>query len=66
MEPAAVKASGKKKMLRMLAFVVGGAVVGFGYYKLVGCRSGACPITSSPVVSTLNGALMGYLVGAAG
>ncbi len=50
--------------MRTLAFVVGGAVLGFAYYKLVGCRTGSCPITSSPVVSTLYGALLGYLLGA--
>ncbi len=67
MEPAAPSSTReRKKMLRTLAFVVGGAVTGFAYYKLVGCRTGACPITSSPVVSTLYGALLGYLMGAGG
>jgi hypothetical protein len=66
--PSRTLSPGKKriKMLRTLAFVVGGAIMGFGYYKLVGCRTGACPITSSPVVSTLYGAVMGYLMGAGG
>ena len=54
----------RKRTIRTLAFVVGGALLGFGYYQLVGCRTGACPITSSPVVSTLYGALLGYLLGA--
>jgi hypothetical protein len=48
-------------MVRLALFVVGGAVAGFAYYKLVGCRTGACPITSSPIVSTLYGALLGFL-----
>lgn len=43
-------------------FVFGGAVLGFGYQRLIGCRSGACVITSNPYVSTLYGALIGYLV----
>ena len=46
-----------------LASVVGGGVLGFAYYKLVGCRTGTCPITSSPYISTLYGALLGYLIG---
>jgi hypothetical protein len=46
-----------------LAYVVGGAAVGFGYHKLVGCRSGACPITANPYISTLYGAFMGFLAG---
>ena len=47
---------------RVLLFVLGGAAVGFGYQRLVGCRSGTCVITSTPYASTLYGALMGYLV----
>jgi len=39
-----------------------GAAAGYAYYKLVGCASGACPITSNPWVSTGYGALLGLLV----
>jgi hypothetical protein len=67
---AAPAESGKPISLRKnrmwlytLAYVVGGAVVGFGYHKLVGCRTGACPITANPYISTLYGALMGFLAG---
>jgi len=38
-----------------------GAGVGYAYHRVVGCRSGACPITASPVVSTLYGAAMGLM-----
>jgi hypothetical protein len=48
---------------RTVAFAVGGAILGFGYYKLVGCSSGSCPITSNPYASTFFGAVMGSLVG---
>jgi hypothetical protein len=48
--------------LRMLLFVLGGAVVGFGYQRLVGCRTGTCAITANPYMATIYGALMGYLV----
>ncbi len=48
--------------LRLTLFIVVGAVFGFGYHRLVGCRSGACLITANPYVSTLYGALMGYLL----
>ena len=49
-----------------LASVVVGGALGLGYYRLVGCSSGACPITSNPYISTLYGALLGYLIGAGG
>jgi hypothetical protein len=55
-----------KMTLFTLASVVVGGALGFGYYRLVGCSSGACPITSNPYISTLYGALLGYLIGAGG
>jgi hypothetical protein len=36
-----------------------GALAGYAYYYFVGCASGTCSITSSPVNSTLYGAMMG-------
>jgi hypothetical protein len=39
-----------------------GAVAGFLYWFYIGCNSGTCAITSSPVNSTLYGGLMGGLV----
>jgi len=38
-----------------------GAALGYGYYALVGCSSGGCPITSNPWISTGYGALVGAL-----
>lgn len=49
-------------MIRMILFVLGGAVLGFAYHRFVGCRSGACMITANPYISTLYGAFMGYLL----
>lgn len=46
-------------------FLIGaalGAVAGFMYWKLIGCASGTCAITSKPLNSTLYGALMGGLL----
>lgn len=48
-------------MRYIIAPLVGG-VLGFLYYKLVGCSSGTCPITSSPYISTIYGAVMGLLL----
>jgi hypothetical protein len=49
-------------ILRILLFVLGGAALGFAYQRLIGCRTGACAITSNPYIATLYGAMMGYLV----
>ncbi|MGE0772682.1 MAG: DUF6132 family protein [Cyclobacteriaceae bacterium] len=38
-----------------------GAVAGFTYWYFVGCNSGSCAITSSPVNSSIYGGLMGVL-----
>jgi len=67
--PAAVEAGkpaqGRKRkmILHTLTYVVGGGAVGFAYHKLVGCSSGACPITANPYISTLYGALIGLFAG---
>jgi hypothetical protein len=52
-----------KMTLHTLAYVVGGGALGFAYHKLVGCSSGACPITANPYISTLYGALIGLVAG---
>jgi hypothetical protein len=46
-------------MIKSLIGIIVGAAIGFGYYKLVGCSSGTCPITSNPYISMLWGAVMG-------
>jgi hypothetical protein len=49
-------------ILRILIGVVVGGILGFGWYKLVGCSTGACPLTSNPFISTLYGMTVGALV----
>jgi hypothetical protein len=46
---------------RVAGVALGGAA-GFAYYKFVGCRTGTCPITSNPWISTIYGALLGLLL----
>ena len=49
-------------ILRILIGVVVGGSLGFGWYKLVGCSTGTCPLTSNPFTSTLFGMVMGVLI----
>ena len=48
--------------LRSVAFAALGALVGLAYQRLVGCRTGTCPITANPYVSSLYGAAMGFVL----
>lgn len=55
----------KKWLLNNKLLIIGvflGAVAGYLYYYFVGCASGTCGITSSPVNSTLYFAFLGGLV----
>lgn len=45
----------------VIGAVIGGGL-GFTYYKFIGCSSGACPLTSHPVVSSVYGAVLGALI----
>lgn len=49
-------------MIHLALFVIGGGVLGYAYYRFIGCASGTCPITSNPYISTIYGAVMGYLM----
>jgi hypothetical protein len=52
-------------VIRTILAVLLGAAFGFGYYRLVGCRSGGCPLGGNPYVSTIYGAVLGYLLSGA-
>ena len=51
----------KKNWFYIAGAIIGG-VGGYLFWRFVGCSSGTCPITSSPVMSTIWGALMGGLL----
>lgn len=53
--------SSRNTQKNIAGFILG-AFGGFLYYRLVGCNSGGCAITSSPTMSILWGAAMGYLL----
>jgi hypothetical protein len=45
----------------LLGIVIGG-LAGFLYFYFVGCKSGACAITSDPLSSIITGGLFGFIV----
>ena len=49
-------------LLKTVAGVIVGALLGYAYYRFVGCATGACPLTSNPWVTTIYGAVIGFLV----
>jgi len=51
-----------KKNWSYLAGGIIGGIGGYLYWRYVGCSTGTCPITSSPIMSTIWGALMGGLL----
>jgi hypothetical protein len=42
----------------VLGVILGGAA-GFGWYRLVGCPTGTCPLSSNPYVRTIIGIVIG-------
>lgn len=55
-----IKSLFQKNKLSIIGAVIG-AVGGLSYWKFIGCESGTCKITSSPLNSTLYFALLGAL-----
>jgi hypothetical protein len=47
---------------KRILFSLIGALGGFAYYYFIGCRSGTCPISSNPWISTAYGAGMGLIL----
>ena len=48
--------------LRIILGVLIGGAIGFALGYLGKCVSGVCPLTSNPYVSTIIGALIGFLI----
>ena len=51
----------KRHWLTLLGIALG-AAGGFLYWNFIGCTTGTCPITSSPVNSSVWGAIIGGLL----
>ncbi|MDE3235425.1 MAG: hypothetical protein KGO81_05670 [Bacteroidota bacterium] len=52
----------KKRILLIAGGAVLGGIAGWMYWRFVGCSTGRCAITSSPVNSTIYFAAIGALV----
>ena len=52
----------KTAIIKWSLGILMGATAGFLYWYYIGCASGSCAITSSPINSTLYGGLMGGLL----
>jgi len=48
--------------MKMLLGLMIGGIIGFGIGYFGKCTSGACPLTSNPIVSTIIGALIGMII----
>jgi len=51
----------KRERLMLIGAALG-AIGGYLYWFYIGCSSGTCPITSSPINSTLYGIVLGALM----
>lgn len=52
----------KNKTFAIIGLLIG-ALGGYLYWKFIGCNTGTCAITSSPINSTIYGAFMGAIIG---
>ena len=53
-------------MIKIIIGMVIGGLAGYAVYRYIGCATGACPITSNPLISTIFGAIIGALAAGAG
>jgi LytS/YehU family sensor histidine kinase len=51
----------KKYTKQIIGFLVG-AIAGYAYYAFIGCKTGTCPLTSNPFISTIFGGILGMLI----
>jgi hypothetical protein len=56
------KTARKRVILPYLIGAAAGAALGFLYYRFVGCRTGACPLTSTLYGTLIYGGVIGTLV----
>jgi hypothetical protein len=52
----------KRKMVYIVIGAILGGLVGFLFYRFVGCATGSCKIASNPYLSTVYWAFLGALL----
>ncbi|RVU27013.1 hypothetical protein EOJ36_03175 [Sandaracinomonas limnophila] len=55
-----MKKSNKTLLIYSIGIILGG-IIGYFYWKEIGCSTGTCPITSKPLNSIIYFAFLGYL-----
>lgn len=48
-------------MLKVIGYIVIGSLIGYFQYRLIGCTTGSCPLTSNPLIATIYGGIIGFL-----
>ncbi|MBK8572298.1 MAG: hypothetical protein KA743_08465 [Geothrix sp.] len=51
----------KATAIRLALGLLIGGLLGYGWHRLVGCSTGACPLTATPLRGIGYGAFMGLL-----
>ncbi len=51
----------KAMLLRIILGLAIGGTLGYAYQRLVGCRTGTCPLTATPLRAIAYGAVMGLI-----
>ena len=51
-----------KQLRKTLLYIVIGSIIGYLYYRFIGCNSGTCAITSSPTNSMIYFGLIGLFM----
>ncbi|WP_291272189.1 DUF6132 family protein [Geothrix sp.] len=51
----------KATALRLLLGLLVGGALGYGWHRLVGCSTGACPLTATPLRGISYGAVLGLI-----
>ena len=57
-QPVVSKTKHRTKLVLRVAV---GAMIGYGFYLLVGCSSGGCGMTATPYIPTALGAVIAYV-----